>query len=294
MKGVVDSVAKDRDIELASVEVAELPNKWGDFNPKTKALRLSKDVLDLNSEQQRYVILHEIMHADYPNHGQLFQMVMTALMPNWKEVEESLPKRKSLSGATEAKKRPARKSLDTSARESHTAPDPKSTHFTPAFVWWLGKVKDSSGHEHDESGRFGSGGGSHKPSPASAVRQRQDTEASQHAATHASLEGERHLPHEVRQQNHAGDKRDLAHVEGRIQNLEREVGIVNASKQADVTKRRKLKVLREQQDGLLKKHGELKRRIAQRESELPATASKGVTRFTPAFVAHLKAMVTDE
>ena len=36
---------------------------------------------------QDYVIVHELLHIEIPNHGKLFKSMMNAYIPDWKNIE---------------------------------------------------------------------------------------------------------------------------------------------------------------------------------------------------------------
>ena len=90
----VEETVRRRGATVKKIDIVHLPKKWGEYNPKTKTITLSDDIVSLSEELQEYVILHEVMHIDYPNHGPLFQMVMSAEMPDWKQRDSELPKTK--------------------------------------------------------------------------------------------------------------------------------------------------------------------------------------------------------
>mgnify|MGYP001558409051 FL=1 len=75
--------------DIKSINLKLMKNKWascsikGDlvFNPEFFAL--DRKIID-------YVIVHELLHLQIPNHGKLWKMLMTAYVKNWEEIEESL------------------------------------------------------------------------------------------------------------------------------------------------------------------------------------------------------------
>jgi phage gp29-like protein len=86
-------LASEMKVKPSEIRVVDMPKKWGDYNPKSKILQISKDVLTLSDKQRRYVIMHELTHVNVPNHGILFKAYMSARMSDWEEVHKSLPHR---------------------------------------------------------------------------------------------------------------------------------------------------------------------------------------------------------
>lgn len=70
------------------VQIKHLPGKWGSCAPDgvvTFADNLATEAEDF----QDYVIVHELLHLKYRDHGKQFKAMMTALVPNWRDLEQS-------------------------------------------------------------------------------------------------------------------------------------------------------------------------------------------------------------
>ena len=68
------------------VLIERLPGKWGSCAPDgivTFAEDLAKEAEDF----QDYVIVHELLHLRYRDHGKQFKAMVTALVPNWTELD---------------------------------------------------------------------------------------------------------------------------------------------------------------------------------------------------------------
>ena len=94
-----DAIAKTKELakqygfsedEVNGISIKELKGKWGEYNVGTGLITFDKGILKLPKPLADYVISHELMHISYPNHGGMFQMVLTAHMPDWKDRENKL------------------------------------------------------------------------------------------------------------------------------------------------------------------------------------------------------------
>ena len=70
------------------VVIAELETKWGSCAPDG-VITLADDLVDMPEDFQDYVVVHELLHLRYRSHGRTFAAMMTALVPNWRELESS-------------------------------------------------------------------------------------------------------------------------------------------------------------------------------------------------------------
>lgn len=63
---------------------------WGSCDKKKKKIMLNGQLVAMDKKFLDYVILHELTHLKYANHGADFKNFMTEHMPNWKEVRREL------------------------------------------------------------------------------------------------------------------------------------------------------------------------------------------------------------
>ena len=68
------------------VQVKHSPGKWGSCSPDG-IVTLADDLACEAEDFQDYVIVHELLHLRYRGHGKRFQAMMSALVPNWRELE---------------------------------------------------------------------------------------------------------------------------------------------------------------------------------------------------------------
>lgn len=69
------------------VQIKRLPGKWGSCAPDG-VVTLADDLATEAGDFQDYVIVHELLHLKYRDHGKQFKAMMTALVPNWRELEQ--------------------------------------------------------------------------------------------------------------------------------------------------------------------------------------------------------------
>lgn len=65
------------------VNLQPMTKKWASCSTKGY-VTFNAELLDESREFGEYVILHELLHLQVPNHGKLFKSLLTAHMPDWK------------------------------------------------------------------------------------------------------------------------------------------------------------------------------------------------------------------
>jgi predicted metal-dependent hydrolase len=50
---------------------------------------LASDLIDRDPKFQDFVIAHEMLHLRLPTHGRVFKALMSAHVPNWRELERA-------------------------------------------------------------------------------------------------------------------------------------------------------------------------------------------------------------
>jgi predicted metal-dependent hydrolase len=68
------------------VDIAEMPKKWGSCT-SDGVVTFADELAETSEAFQDYVIVHELLHLRYPTHGNRFHAMMSALIPNWRELE---------------------------------------------------------------------------------------------------------------------------------------------------------------------------------------------------------------
>ncbi|PIG95922.1 M48 metallopeptidase family protein [Deinococcus sp. UR1] len=68
------------------VRVQNMRNKWGSCSSRG-TITLASDLLEQDLPFQDYVIVHELLHLRYPNHGRMFKALLGAYIPEWRAWE---------------------------------------------------------------------------------------------------------------------------------------------------------------------------------------------------------------
>ncbi|PZE95221.1 M48 family metallopeptidase [Curtobacterium sp. MCBD17_008] len=68
------------------IVIARMSSKWGSCAPDG-VVTLAEDLVRESDTFQDYVIVHELLHLRYRNHGKVFKALMTAHVPKWREID---------------------------------------------------------------------------------------------------------------------------------------------------------------------------------------------------------------
>lgn len=71
------------------VRVKQIKYAWGSCSSR-KNISINQNLICYSEEAIRYVILHELCHLKYMNHGDEFWSLVKSYMPNYKEVKKEL------------------------------------------------------------------------------------------------------------------------------------------------------------------------------------------------------------
>jgi predicted metal-dependent hydrolase len=69
------------------VRVQEMSRKWGSCS-SSGTVTLAIDLLHQDECFQDYVIVHELLHLRFSNHGRVFKALMSAHIPGWRTIEK--------------------------------------------------------------------------------------------------------------------------------------------------------------------------------------------------------------
>lgn len=82
------------------VRVQDMRHKWGSCSNRG-TITLAYALLEQEPDFQDYVIVHELLHLRYPNHGRMFKALLSAYVPGWRTVAALPPTTKKVSGGQE-------------------------------------------------------------------------------------------------------------------------------------------------------------------------------------------------
>ena len=68
------------------VRIQAMRHKWGSCS-WAGTVTLAADLVDQNSRFQDFIIVHELLHLRIPTHGRLFNALMSAYVPGWRQWE---------------------------------------------------------------------------------------------------------------------------------------------------------------------------------------------------------------
>ena len=72
-------------VKPRQISIQRMTKKWASCSAKGR-LCFSDDLLLETKDFQNYVIVHELLHLQVPNHGKLFKSLMNAYLPNWENI----------------------------------------------------------------------------------------------------------------------------------------------------------------------------------------------------------------
>lgn len=92
-KARVKEFAGKMDIKVKALAIRPMVNKWASCSTDGN-LNFNKELLDMDKEIGDYVIVHELLHFNVPNHGKLWKSLMTAYLGDYEKIETKLNKGK--------------------------------------------------------------------------------------------------------------------------------------------------------------------------------------------------------
>jgi len=69
-------------VKPSQICVQRMTQKWASCSGKGRVC-FSADLLQESRTFQEYVIVHELLHLQVPNHGKLFKSLMNVYLPGW-------------------------------------------------------------------------------------------------------------------------------------------------------------------------------------------------------------------
>jgi len=68
------------------VDVIDTTKRWGSCT-NDGVVAFAHELAETHESFQDYVIVHELLHLRYHKHDKRFRAMMSALVPNWRELE---------------------------------------------------------------------------------------------------------------------------------------------------------------------------------------------------------------
>ena len=87
---VVDKWLKILGESIEHLSIKPMKTRWGSCNYNKKYINLNTELIKRTPFEIEYVVLHELAHLKYPNHGKGFYNYIENYMPNYKKAEKML------------------------------------------------------------------------------------------------------------------------------------------------------------------------------------------------------------
>ncbi|BBM36037.1 M48 family metallopeptidase [Pseudoleptotrichia goodfellowii] len=87
---VMEKWLKILDETIEHLSIKPMKTRWGSCNYNKRYINLNTELIKRTPFEIEYVVLHELAHLKYPNHGKGFYNYVENYMPNYKEAEKLL------------------------------------------------------------------------------------------------------------------------------------------------------------------------------------------------------------
>lgn len=88
-KECVREYADKMGIKIKALYLRGMTTKWASCSTDGN-LNFNSELLDMEKELGKYVIIHELLHFKIPNHGKLWKILMSAYIENWVDLDQKL------------------------------------------------------------------------------------------------------------------------------------------------------------------------------------------------------------
>ncbi|MFA5806431.1 MAG: M48 family metallopeptidase [Melioribacteraceae bacterium] len=88
-KNKVLTVAKQLNIKVKSISLRQMKKKWASCSTAGN-LNFNSELLEMEKKLGEYVIVHELLHFQVPNHGKLWKSLMRAYLGKYEKIERRL------------------------------------------------------------------------------------------------------------------------------------------------------------------------------------------------------------
>lgn len=83
------------EIEPGPVRIRRMKSRWGSCNPRTRALTFNLELSSKDPKYLDYVVAHEFTHYFHPNHGPEFHALLSAKLPQERQLHRALNRRRN-------------------------------------------------------------------------------------------------------------------------------------------------------------------------------------------------------
>lgn len=87
--------AEEINISVKRISIKKMSRKWASCSTAGN-LYFNSDLLTLDKKFGRYVIVHELLHFNIPNHGKLWKSLMHVYLGDYEKIENKLKKSNSV------------------------------------------------------------------------------------------------------------------------------------------------------------------------------------------------------
>lgn len=98
-KACVLGFAQKMQIKVHSLAMRPMKNKWASCSTDGN-LNFNSELLEIKRELGEYVIVHELLHFNIPNHGKLWKSLMSAYVKDWQQLDNELKRITQSNGET--------------------------------------------------------------------------------------------------------------------------------------------------------------------------------------------------
>ena len=83
-------------VEIHTISIRQMKNKWASFTKHSGLLIFNAELLAMEPAIGDYVIVHELLHSVVPNHGKLWKSLMRAYLENYERLDAKLKHKSSI------------------------------------------------------------------------------------------------------------------------------------------------------------------------------------------------------
>lgn len=82
--------ARKIDVDIQTISIRKMTNKWASYAKKNRLLIFNDEILIMDKGLSDYIIVHELMHSVVPNHGKLWKALLASYIPDWETRDKRL------------------------------------------------------------------------------------------------------------------------------------------------------------------------------------------------------------